>query len=223
MKQKWKPAVFAIARPEAGVDGQLHQIREPSDLLRPCGLAAGQRAELVQVHGLLAVRLQVGVDEGGVGDLVVGVVVDVLIHVLVQHRHGLGVGWAAAAAGDLTVLDAGELVVLLPEIGLDELRCGQELENRGVALGQPTSRTTFRTTFCERLRRLEQQASRTEAGYANRSALQQEGTAAGLVLRLFAFFHHPLLSEVGSVPACRRTGCRSTVATGAGSAIPESA
>src|SRR5256886_14955230 len=62
--------VAAVARPEAGVDGQLHQVREASDLLRAGGLAARQLAELVQVDCFRAVRLQVGVDEGGVGDLV---------------------------------------------------------------------------------------------------------------------------------------------------------
>jgi hypothetical protein len=87
---------------------------------------------------LRTVRLQVGVDESGVRDLVVGVVVDVLIHVPVQYRNRVGVGRAPAAAGDFAVLDAGELVVLLPKIGLDELGRGEEPENRRVALCQAT-------------------------------------------------------------------------------------
>ena len=114
--------IAAVARPEAGVDGQLHQVGEPSDLLRAGRLAARQGAELVQVDRFRAVRLQVGVDEREVADLVVGVVVDVLVHVLVQHRDGIVVGRVPAAAGDFAVLDAGELVVLLPQIGLDESR-----------------------------------------------------------------------------------------------------
>ena len=44
--------VAAVARPEAGVDGQLHQVGEPSDLLRAGRLAARQGAELVQVDGV---------------------------------------------------------------------------------------------------------------------------------------------------------------------------
>ena len=80
------------------------------------------------------VRLQVGVNEGEVADLVVGVVVDVLVHVLVQHRDRLGVGRVPASAGDFAVLDAGELVVLLPQIGLDDLGRSQEAENRRVSL-----------------------------------------------------------------------------------------
>ena len=132
--------VAAVARPEAGVDGELHQVGEPTDLLRAGRLAARQGAELVQVDRVRAVRLQVGVDEGGVADLVVGVVVDVLGHVLVQHRDGLGVGGVAASAGDFAVLDAGELVVLLPQVGLEDLGRGQEPENRRVALGEAAAR-----------------------------------------------------------------------------------
>src|SRR5712691_11387988 len=63
--------VAAVARPEARVDGQLHQVGETSDLLRAGRLAAGQGAELVQVDRCRAVCLQVGVDEGEVGELIV--------------------------------------------------------------------------------------------------------------------------------------------------------
>ena len=52
-------------------------------------------------------------------DLIIGVVVDVLIHVFVQHREGLGVGWIASAARNFRVLDAAEFVVLDPKVGLD--------------------------------------------------------------------------------------------------------
>jgi len=127
----------AIAGPEAGVDGQLHQVGEPFDVL-PCAgrLAAGQGAELVQVDRLRAVRLQVGVEEGVVADLVVGVVVDVLVHVLVQDRDRIVVGRVTGSAGDLLVLDAGELVVLLPQIGFDQLGSSQEAENGCVPFGE---------------------------------------------------------------------------------------
>ena len=129
--------VAAVARPEAGVDAQLHQVGQPADvLLSAVRLAARQRPELVEVDRLLAVRLQVGVDEGDVAELVVGVVVDVLVHVLVQHLDGLGIGVVPAAARHLAVLDARELVVLLPEIGLDDLGGSQESEDRGVSLGE---------------------------------------------------------------------------------------
>jgi hypothetical protein len=51
--------------------------------------------------------------------LIVGVVMDVLVHVLVQHRERRGVGRVAASARNLAVLDAAKLVVLSPEIGLE--------------------------------------------------------------------------------------------------------
>ena len=62
-------------------------------------------------------------------DLIVGVVVDVLVHVLVQHRKGSGVGWISGSAGDFGVLDAAEFVVLLPQIGFDDFCCRQESKN----------------------------------------------------------------------------------------------
>src|SRR6266576_6733142 len=116
---------------------------------------------------------------------------DVLVHVLVQHRDSVVIGRVPAAAWDLAVLDARELVVLLPDIGLDDLGRGEEPENRRVALCQPT--------FCERLRRLEQQTSRAEARCSNRgAALQQEGPTAGQMLRLFVCFHNLLLPDFAS-------------------------
>ena len=49
--------------------------------------------------------------------LVFGIVVNVLRHVFVQLLQGFGIGCIAAPAGNFVVLDASELVVLLPEIG----------------------------------------------------------------------------------------------------------
>ena len=62
-------------------------------------------------------------------DLIVGVVVDVLGHVLVQHGKRLGVGWTPSSAWNLTILDAAELIILLPQISFDEFYCRQESEN----------------------------------------------------------------------------------------------
>ncbi len=55
-------------------------------------------------------------------DLIVGIIVDVLSHVFVQHSQGGGVGWIASASWDFRVLDAAEFVVLDPEIGLEYFR-----------------------------------------------------------------------------------------------------
>ena len=133
--------VAAVARPEAGVDRELHQVGEPPDLLRAGRLTARQSAELIQIDRVRAVCCQVGVDEGEMGDLIFGVVVDVLVHVLVQHRERLGVGRVPASAGNFAVLDAAELVVLLPQIGFDDFCCRQESENGRVSLRETATRT----------------------------------------------------------------------------------
>ena len=72
----------------------------------------------------------------GVALLVVGVVVDVLGHVLVDDGERPGVGPVPASARDLAVLDAAELVVLLPQVGFEQLGGGEELENRSVSRGE---------------------------------------------------------------------------------------
>ena len=74
----------AVARVEAGVDVQAHQVGEPPDLAGARGLAARQGAERVEVDGVGALRHQVGVEERGVARLVVGVLVDVVRHVVVD-------------------------------------------------------------------------------------------------------------------------------------------
>jgi hypothetical protein len=107
-----------------------------------------------------------------VAELVVGVVVDVLAHVLVQHRDRLGVGGIPASTGDLPVLDPGELVVLLPEIRLEDLCRSQEAENRGVAFREAAGR------ICDG--RVGQEP-RTDGPSPNRGSLQQERSPVGRV------------------------------------------
>jgi hypothetical protein len=75
-----------------------------------------------------------------VADLIFGVVVDVLGHVRIEDRDRVGVGRTVASTRDLAVLDPGELVVLLPDIGLDDLDRGHQAENRRVAFGQAAAR-----------------------------------------------------------------------------------
>src|SRR5881275_516366 len=86
--------------------------------------------------GSAPMRLQIRVDEGGMAVLVVGVVVDVLSHVLVQHRESRGIGRVAASTRYFAVLDPAKLVVLLPQVGLENLGRGEELQNRHVALAE---------------------------------------------------------------------------------------
>ena len=167
--------VAAVARPVARVDGELHQVGEPSDPCCAGRLAAGEGAERVEVDRLLTARPQVGVDEVGVALLVVGVVVDVLVHVLVDDGERLGVRPIAASAGDLAVLDAAELVVLLPEIGFEQLSGGEELENRSVSRREGLTG--------QRGRRVDQESPRAEGQGSGRRSLGEEGAAASAMLR----------------------------------------
>ena len=112
--------IAAVARPPTRVHGKLHEIGEPSDLLGAGRLTARQSAKLVQIDGLGPFRSQIGIEELKVGDLIVGVVMDVLVHVLIQHLNGRGVGRIPGPAGDFGVLDSAEFVVLLPQIGFDD-------------------------------------------------------------------------------------------------------
>ena len=186
--------VAAVARPPAGVDGQLHQVGQPADLTRAGRLAAGQRAELVQVDGVRAVRRQIRVDEVRVALLVIGVVVDVLGDVLVQHREGPGVGPVPGSARTLAVLDPAELVVLLPQIGLEQLRRSQELENGHVTLGE--------ATIGGGRRRMGQQTTCADGSDSHRGTLEQERTTVRHAPGRFDVFHDLLLQKLWRATSC---------------------
>ena len=68
------------------------------------------------------------------GELVLGVVMDVLGHVRVEYGQRLGERLVAAAARHLAILDPAQLVVLLPQVGLENLGRGQEPQDRRIAL-----------------------------------------------------------------------------------------
>jgi len=74
-----------------------------------------------------------------VGVFVVRVVVDVLGHVVVHDGECRGIGWISCSAGDFAVLDSAELVVLDPEIGLDDLRRGSEAKHGSISAGEKTT------------------------------------------------------------------------------------
>jgi len=65
--------------------------------------------------------------------LVLGVVVDILIHVLIQLRYRVVVSGITSAVWFFAVLDSSEFVVLNPEIRLEYLGCGCEPEQGGIA------------------------------------------------------------------------------------------
>src|SRR5258705_3179499 len=127
--------VAAVARPEAGVDCQLRQVGEPSDLLMSTGrLTARQRTKFIQIDGVGPFRSEEGVNERGVADLIIGVIMDILVHVLIQLLDRRGVGRIPASPWNFAVLDAGEFVVLLPQICFDDFCRRQESENVRVSL-----------------------------------------------------------------------------------------
>ena len=133
--------VAAVARPEAGVHGQLHQVGETSDVLSTGRLTARQSTKLIQINGLGPFRSQIGVKEREMADLIVGVIMDILVHVLIQHFHGGGIGWVPGSPWNFAVLDAGEFVVLLPQIGFNEFCCRQEPKNIRVTPGETATRS----------------------------------------------------------------------------------
>src|SRR5438876_11820898 len=115
-------AVVAVARPPTGVDGKLRQVREPMSnqvWIDSRRSAAHQSAKLIEIGRNSSLGDEVSVEKGVVSDFIIGVVVDVLIHVLVQYRERLGVVWIASATWDFGVLNAAEFVVLDPKVGLE--------------------------------------------------------------------------------------------------------
>ena len=121
--------IAAVARPPTRVHGKLHQIGEPSDLPSAGRVTAGQSTKLIQIDAIGPFRSQIGVKERGVGNLIVGVIMDILVHVPIQHFDGVRIGWVPGSAWNFAVLDSSELVILLPQIGFDEFCCRQESKN----------------------------------------------------------------------------------------------
>ena len=100
----------------------------------PCRRTAFYSAKHIKVNLLLAFRDQIGVDEGCVAELILGIVVDILKHVPIHHEQSSDVGGTAASPWDFAALDASQFVVLLPQIAFDDFDRGQEPENGYVAL-----------------------------------------------------------------------------------------
>src|SRR5205814_2430420 len=114
--------VVAIAGPPAGIDRKLRQVSEPtSDLVRiDAGRgAAHQRAKRIEICRRRSLGDQISVEELVMSSLIIGVVMDVVSHFILNNLQGLGIGWIAMAAWDFSVLDAAEFVVLDPKVGLD--------------------------------------------------------------------------------------------------------
>src|SRR5512132_1427635 len=57
-------------------------------------------------------------------NLIIGVVMDVVLHFILNNLQGVRVGFIATAARNFVILGAAEFVVLNPKIGLDKFqRC----------------------------------------------------------------------------------------------------
>src|SRR5438874_9576076 len=114
--------VIAIAGPPTGIDRKLRQVSEPtSDPVRiDAGRgAAHQRAKRIEICRRRSLGDQISVEELVMSSLIIGVVMDVVSHFILNNLQGLGIGWIAMAAWDFVVVDAAEFVVLNPKVGLE--------------------------------------------------------------------------------------------------------
>src|SRR6266511_1350690 len=138
-------AVVAVARPPAGVDGKLRQVSEPmSDQvwIDSCRTAAHQSAKRVEVCRSRSLGDQVRVEELVMSNLIIGVVMDVVLHFILNNLQGVRVGFIATAARNFVILGAAEFVVLNPKVSLESLQCRWEPKEGCVPLCQTT------TCFC---------------------------------------------------------------------------
>ena len=85
------------------------------------------------MHWLRAFRDKIGVEKCEMGELVLGVIMDVLVHIPIQNFQGSGVDRISSSARDFAVLVSPEFVILHPEIGLEDLRRSRESEHGGIA------------------------------------------------------------------------------------------
>lgn len=113
-------SVAAIPRPPARVKRELHEIGEPRLSARSGRLAPGQRTKRLQVDRLCSLRVEVCIEERGMRNFVVGVVVNVLRKILVKVFKFFGIDLVPEAARNLSVLNAAKFVVLDPEVAPED-------------------------------------------------------------------------------------------------------
>src|SRR5512132_1239923 len=134
-------AVVAVARPPAGVDGKLRQVSEPmSDQGRvnPGGSAAHQSAERVEICRSRSVGHQIRIQKLVMSNLIIGVVMDVVLHFILNNLQGVRVGFIATAARNFVILDAAKFVVLDPKVGLEKFQRRWEPKEGRVAARETT-------------------------------------------------------------------------------------
>jgi hypothetical protein len=99
------------------------------DLCGPCGLAARQSTDLVEVHGLLAAHDEVCVQKLRVTLFIEGITGYVLRSIPIKLLEGILVSILGTGG------DAAQLRILLPEVGFNEFRGCEKLQNGGIASG----------------------------------------------------------------------------------------
>ena len=119
----------SVSRVPAGVHIEPQEVGEPADLLGPGRRAAWQRSKRVEVDWLRAFRLQIGVQEGRMAQLIIGIVADVLGHVTIEILK-------CSLVGRISSCGSPQLVVLLPQIALDEFGRRQKSQDCNVASGK---------------------------------------------------------------------------------------
>jgi len=119
----------AITGVPTGVDGEVHDVGEASDLQRAGGLAAGQSTEGVEVDRFGTDGEKIGVQEGSVAGFVVGVALDILGAITIEGLKGELIRILSSEA------KTSKFGVLLPEIGFDEFGGRGEAQKRDVSGG----------------------------------------------------------------------------------------
>src|ERR1043166_5084429 len=138
-------ADIPVARPPTGIDRKLRQVGKPVPYqvrVDPGCSATHQRAKWVEICGSRSLGDQIRVEERVVSDLIIGVVVDIVLHFILNYFQGLRIIWIATAAWNFVVLDATEFVVLDPKIGLENLKCRREPEQGSVSRCETTRTRT---------------------------------------------------------------------------------
>src|SRR5579864_7773789 len=89
------------------IDIELQQVCQPANSFGTSRLTAGQGTEYVQVHGRLALRDQISIQERRMAQFIVGIVGDILRHIAIQVAER---GYISGIAP----LNSAQFVVLLP-------------------------------------------------------------------------------------------------------------
>src|SRR5262249_3790644 len=114
-----------ITGPPAGINRKLGQVSETtSDSVRiNAGRgAAHQCAKRTEVYVCRSLGGQISVEELVMSDLIIGIVMDVVLHLILNKLQRVCVGLVSSAARNFAVLDAAQLVILDPKVSLKYLQ-----------------------------------------------------------------------------------------------------